>query len=189
MYAPTPHRFTVREYYRMAEVGILREGERVELLEGQVVQMTPIGSRHAGTVSLLASLLGRAYGQDAIISVQNPLRVGDLSEPEPDIAVLRPRDDFYRDSHPTPPDVLLLIEVADTSSGLDRAGKAEIYARAGIAHYWIVDLAAGEVVVHLRAENGRWSSVRTASPDDSLPLPGLLGASVPVRVLLPSARA
>ena len=140
-----PHRFTVDEYHRMAEVGLLGEDDRVELLEGEIIDMSPIGSRHAACVNRLTRLLATGLGDRAIVAVQNPVRVSDLSEPQPDLAVLRARDDFYAEQLPGPADVLLLIEVADTSLAFDRHVKVPLYARAGVPEVWVVDLD-GEVV-------------------------------------------
>lgn len=138
---------TVTEYHRMGEVGILGERDRVELIEGELVAMSPIGSYHHGTVNHLTHSLVHAVGEHAVVSVQGPVRLDDFSEPEPDFALLRPRADFYRDAHPRPDDVLLLIEVADTSLNYDRAVKRALYARHAIPEFWIVNLNAGEVEV------------------------------------------
>jgi Uma2 family endonuclease len=136
---------TVTEYHRMGEVGILGERDRVELIEGELVAMSPIGSYHHGTVNNLNHSLVYAVGDRAVVSVQGPVRLDDFNEPEPDFVLLRPRPDFYRDAHPGPADVLLLIEVADTSLNYDRAVTRALYARHAIPEFWIVNLNAGEV--------------------------------------------
>ena len=138
---------TVTEYHRMGEVGILGDRDRVELIEGELVAMSPIGSYHHGTVISLTQGLVRAVGDRAMVSVQGPVRLDDFSEPEPDFALLKPRPDLYRDAHAQPSDVLLLIEVADTSLNYDRAVKRTLYARHGISELWIIDLNAGEIEV------------------------------------------
>lgn len=140
--APKPqhHRFNVSEFYRMADAGLLAGDARVELIDGEIFDMTPIGSRHAGTVKRLAERLHQTLSGQALVSVQDPIRLGDLSEPEPDIALLRPRPDFYTNSHPEAGDVLLIIEVADSSLEYDRTRKLPLYARHGIAEAWLVDL-------------------------------------------------
>ncbi len=138
---------TVTEYHRMGEVGILGKSDRVELIEGELIAMSPIGSYHQGTVNQLTYSLVQAVGERAIVAVQGPVRLDDFSEPEPDFALLRPRPDFYRDRHPLASDVLLLIEVADTSLNYDRAVKRTLYARHGISELWIIDLNAGEIEV------------------------------------------
>ncbi len=136
-------RFTVHDYHRMGEAGILNEDDRVELIEGEIVEMAAIGSRHFTCVNGLTRLLVRSVGDAAIVSVQNPVRLDEHSEPQPDLTVLRVRD--YRESLPMPEDVLLLIEVSDTSLAYDRGVKLPLYARAGIREVWIVDLP-GEVI-------------------------------------------
>ena len=117
------HNFTVDEYHLMGEAGVLREDDRVELIDGQVVEMTPIGPRHAGCVNHLTRILSRHGADMAMVSIQNPLVLGERSEPEPDVALLQPRADAYRGKHPRPEDVLLVIEVADTSVEHDRSVK------------------------------------------------------------------
>lgn len=134
------HRLTVAQYHRMGEAGILRADARVELINGEIIDMAPTGSRHAGTVKQLARILIQVLGADALIGVQDPIVLDDESEPQPDLAVLRPRADFYKSSHPGPADVLLLIEVADSSLRYDRLIKVPLYARHGIAEVWLVDL-------------------------------------------------
>lgn len=138
-------RFTVEEYHRMARAGIFSEDDRMELIEGEIVMMAPIGSRHASCVGRLTHLLASTVGQQAIVWVQNPIRLGPDSEPQPDVALLRPRPDFYAEAHPGPEDVLLVIEVAETSADSDRSVKIPLYARAGIQSAWIVDLSTGGI--------------------------------------------
>ena len=146
----TPLRlFTVSEYHRMAEVGIFTEDDRVELIEGEVVTMSPIGPRHAACVKKLAALIReRIASHDLIVGVQDPIRLSEHSEPLPDISILRPREDFYAEDHPGPGDVLVLFEVADASVMYDRNTKLPLYARAGIAEVWLVDLVKNVVDVY-----------------------------------------
>ncbi len=127
----------------MGEAGILHEDDRVELIEGEIVEMAAIGTRHFACVNQLNRLLVRSVGDAAIVSVQNPVRLDEHTEPQPDLTVLRVRD--YRESLPMPEDVLLLIEVSDTTLSYDRGVKLPLYARAGIREVWIVDLP-GEVI-------------------------------------------
>ena len=142
-------RFTVDDYHRMGEVGILAEDDRVELLAGEIIEMSPIGPRHAGSVSRLNTLFSSRLSTRVIVSIQNPilLRAED-SEPQPDMVLLRPRADFYTRSHPEAQDVYLIIEVADTSLEKDREVKFPIYARAGILEAWLLDVSAGHIEVH-----------------------------------------
>jgi Uma2 family endonuclease len=142
---PRPHRLTVADYHRMAETGVLAPGTRVELIEGGVVDMAPIGSRHAAAVDLLAERLIGALEGSAIVRVQGPVRLGLSSEPQPDIAVLRSRADRYAASHPGAADVFLVIEVSDATLEFDREVKARLYARHGIPEFWLVDLVHGEL--------------------------------------------
>lgn len=134
------HRLTTSDYHRMGEVGILAEDSRVELIEGELIDMAPIGSQHAGTVKQLSRLLNLAVGQTAIVSTQDPLTLDQHSEPEPDLMLLRPRNDFYKSSHPRPDDVLLIVEIADTSLQYDCHIKIPLCARHGIPEVWLVDL-------------------------------------------------
>ncbi|MEK7702599.1 MAG: Uma2 family endonuclease [Nitrospirota bacterium] len=140
--------FTSDEYHRMGEAGILSEDDRVELIEGEIIQMSPIGKHHASCVNRLNRILNMELGALAIISVQNPIRIGNFSEPQPDIVLLKPRTDFYAEQAPTAEDVLLLIEVADTSIEYDRTVKIPLYAAANISEVWIVNLQEGQVEVY-----------------------------------------
>lgn len=140
------HRFTVEDYYRMGDYGILTADARVELIDGEVIEMPPIGAPHASTVTDLQRLLERAVGDAAIVRVQNPVRLGRHSEPQPDIALVTPPGSKYRTRHPTPADILLLVEVADTSLRLDRDLKLGLYARSGIPEVWLLDLKACGIV-------------------------------------------
>jgi Uma2 family endonuclease len=139
-------RFTVEEYYRMAQAGILREDDRVELIQGEIVEMTPIGPRHADCVDRLTSYVARVLGDRVRIRVQGPIRLGPHSELQPDLALLRPRS--YAQAHPGPGEVLLLVEVADTSLDYDRTVKLPLYARAGIPAVWLVDLSNELIELH-----------------------------------------
>jgi Uma2 family endonuclease len=140
-------RFTVEEYDRMAEAGVFHEDDRVELVHGQVVQMTPIGPGHAGCVGALDRLLTQRVGDAALVWVQNPLLLGRHDEPQPDLLLLQTRPDGYRKAHPTPTDVLLVIEVADTSLRYERETKLRLYAAAGIPEAWLVALPLDRIEV------------------------------------------
>jgi len=141
----------------MAEVGILSEDDRVELIEGEIIKMTPIRSRHAGCVSRLNA---RLLSETAIVSVQNPLRLSNLSEPKPDIILLRPRNDFYSNAHRTPTDVLLIIEVSDTSLEYDRDIKIPLYATASISEVWLVNLIKDMIEIYREPQEGMYREVR-----------------------------
>ena len=154
--------FNVDEYQRMLEAGILSEDDHVELIDGEIIKMSPIGSRHVACVNRLNATLNRKIGEQVIISIQNPVRLDNYSEPEPDIALLKPREDFYAQSLPTPADVLLIIEVADASVNLDRRVKLPLYARAGIPEVWLVNLPEDRVESHSEPVNGAYQSIRMA---------------------------
>lgn len=159
-------RFTVDDYYAMADAGILHEDDRVELIEGEIIEMAAIGSHHAACVDRLTRLLVRQAGEDAVVRVQSPVRLSDLSEPQPDLALLRPRGDFYAARHPLPPDTLLIIEVAHSTLGYDRGVKVPLYARTGIPELWIVNIDDRVVEVYGEPENGRFrkrSEVRSGA--------------------------
>jgi Uma2 family endonuclease len=147
--SPLPSSWTAKaSAFREAEAGILSEDDRVELIEGELVEMTPIGSRHAACVKRLNQLLSQQVGQHALVSVQDPIRLGERSEPEPDLAVLRPRADFYASAHPGAEDALLIVEVAEASLDYDRAVKLPLYARFGIPEVWLVDLVGERIEVY-----------------------------------------
>jgi Uma2 family endonuclease len=160
--------FTVEEYYQMARSGILSEDDRVELLAGEIVQMSPIGSRHAACVDRLTKSIDQQIGDAAILRVQSPIRLNHYSEPQPDLALLKPRGDFYVHAHPGPGDILLVIEVAETSVELDRRVKIPLYAQAGIPEVWIVDLEAGCVEVYENPSHGSYQAVKRYTPKQQL---------------------
>ena len=139
-FTPQTRKFTVAEYYRMAEVGILGPDERVQLIEGEIIVMPPAGPGHADNVNEFNEVLAQYAPGRFRISIQNPVRLNDGSEPEPDVALLRRRPEGYGAAHPTPADVLLIIEVADSSLEYDRQVKAHIYGRAGIPETWVRNL-------------------------------------------------
>jgi Uma2 family endonuclease len=180
----TRRALTVAEYHRMGEVGILTEDDRVELIEGELIAMSPIGSAHSGTVNALTHLLVRVVGDRGVVGVQNPVQLDDLSEPQPDFSILKPREDFYRRATPRPHEVLLIIEVADSSLAYDRGVKKSLYARHGIPEFWIVNLAAGEVEVCKTPEGGLYASVSRVGPDGVLEPQLLPGATIAVAALL-----
>jgi Uma2 family endonuclease len=153
-------RFTVDDYYRMAQAGILGPEDRVELIEGEIVEMSPIGKEHASCVKRIHHLFSERLRKRVLVSVQDPIRLGERSEPEPDIALLRVRDDFYAGGHPGPDDIHLLVEVADTTQDYDRGVKKDLYAKAGIQEAWLVDIPARRIEVYRRPAAGRYDDVR-----------------------------
>ena len=152
-------RFTADEYQQMAKVGILREGDPFELIDGEVVAKVTIGPRHNAAVNRLNRRFVSLAGESAIVQAQGSVRLNLFNEPEPDLALLRPRDDFYAAGHPGPSDILLVVEVAQTSIDYDRAVKAELYARLGVVEYWLVDLNTDVVTRYTDPADGQYRRV------------------------------
>jgi Uma2 family endonuclease len=162
------YRFSVADYHRLGETGILAGDRRVELIDGEIRHMNPIGPLHAGTVSHLLHLLSRQLGERALLSVQNPVQLDDFSEPQPDLMVLRPRDDSYTTAHPQPADVFVIVEVADTTERYDREEKILRYARAGIAEAWLVLPGVKTIEQYTEPRGGSYRSVRIHKAGDAL---------------------
>jgi Uma2 family endonuclease len=152
-------RFTADEYECMGVAGIIDEDERVELLDGEIVEMAAIGSRHMACVNRFTDLFGPFAPNRFILSVQNSLRVSEAFEPQPDVVLLRRRSDFYVDAVPRPEDVFLIIEVADSSLGYDRGAKLRHYAEAGIPEVWVANLRRPSISRHRDPRNGRYHQV------------------------------
>ena len=148
MLAQPKHRFSVREYYRMAETGVLPPDARVELLEGEIIDMSPIGPFHGGMVGRLTRWFNDLSQKRWLVMPQNPLHLDDNSEPQPDLMLLKPAPDDYTRRHPKPENVFLLIEVADSTLESDREVKLPIYGRAGVAEVWIVNLNACAIEIY-----------------------------------------
>ncbi len=164
----TRRSFTVDEYHRMAEAGILGEDDRVELIAGQVVALTPIGPGPGSCVNRLNALFAPLAGGGATLSVQNPLVLTEHEEPQPDSTVLRYRADGYRDRHPRAPDVLLVIEVAEASVESDRQTKVPLYARTGIPEAWLVNLPADAIECYREPGAGGYADIRRAKRGETL---------------------
>jgi Uma2 family endonuclease len=190
--APSRHRLTVADYRRMGETGIIAAKDRVELIEGEIIDMSPIGSLHAALVDMVASLLHQHCGRSAIVRNQNPLALDDVSQPQPDITVLKSRQDFYSTAHPGPADVLLVIEVADTSLSFDLGVKVPLYAAHGIPEVWVIDAASRRTHRFRRPEGGRYAEQDVVEPTETLACGGamagrepLAGVSLTLGTLLP----
>ncbi len=171
------HRFTVEQYQQMGVAGIFDEDDRVELLEGEIVEMSPIGPLHSACVSRLIQLIQQQVGSAVIIRIQDPIRLSNRSEPQPDVAIVQPRSDFYAGGHPEPEDVLLLIEVADSSLSYDRDLKLPLYARAGIGEVWLVCLLPQTVEVFRAPSESGYGERREARRGESvaaLNVPGVV---------------
>lgn len=173
------HRLTLDDYHRLGEAGILGEDDRVELLEGQLVDMSPIGPRHALAVDALTELLVIAASGRAGVRVQNPIALDGGTEPQPDIVLVRRPWRGYPASHPGPEDIILLVEVADTSRDMDLGAKRELYARAGIREFWIVDLITNGVLVCRNPGGDRYAAVTRVEPAGVLAVEGLPGVTIP----------
>ena len=182
---PVPrHRLTRRDYYRLAEAGILGEDDRVERLDGQLVDMSAIGPRHALAVDALTELLVMAAAGRAMVRVQNPIVLNDNSEPQPDFTLVRRPWDGYPHEHPRPTDVYLLIEVADSSLEFDRGAKLELYARAGIREFWVVDLTTNHVLVHRSPNEGSYDSIAVFDVSGVLQVEALPDVTISVAQIL-----
>ena len=152
-------RFTADEYQRMGQVGILSEDDRVELIDGEIVAMTPISARHNACVNCAMRALVSAAGDVAIVQAQGSIQLDLYHEPEPDLVLLRPRTDFYASRLPGGPDILLIVEIADSSIEYDRDVKGRIYAESGIPEYWLADLNTNLVSRYSAPERGAFRSV------------------------------
>lgn len=182
----TRHKLDVDAYYRMAEAGIVGWRDRIELIDGEIIDMMPIGQGHYSTVSMLNRALVMACGEQAIVSVQNPVRFDRFNEPQPDFAVLRPRADFYGTGERVgPSDVLLLIEVADSSLRYDRTIKLPLYAAAGVPEYWIVDLRGRLVDAYRGPSGAAYAEKTTHRAGETLALAAAPGIVVPLEILFP----
>ena len=173
-------RFTVADYHRMAEVGILMEDDRVELIAGEIVEMSPTGQRHVRTVNRLNQILSLQLGAGAFVSVQNPIRLADNSEPQPDLAVLRGGDGGTANVA----DVLLVIEVAESSRDYDRKVKLPLYAAAGIPESWLFDLVAEAIERHTEPREGGYRQIALARRDESLTSTVVPGVTFSVDAIL-----
>lgn len=179
------HRFTVEDYYLMAETGILAPDARVELIDGEILDMMPIGPFHANAVRRLSYLFSRISGGRWLVDAQHPVRLNPGSEPQPDFVLLKPRADFYT-AHPEPADVFLLVEVADSSLVDDRKKKLPLYARAGIAEYWLVNLPDRTVEVYREPDRAAasYKVALLARPGDTLAPAAFPDAGIAVGELL-----
>jgi Uma2 family endonuclease len=157
---PRRHRITVDHFYRMGEAGLFGADERVELVNGEIIDVPPMGSRHAGILDWIARAIGSAVSTRAFVRQQLPLGLNDDSEPLPDLAIVRPRPDNYIGSHPTAVDVQLVVEVSESTLRYDRDVKTELYARCGVPEVWVVDLRASRVHVYQSPRAGKYADVR-----------------------------
>lgn len=175
---PKPHPITVSAYHRMGETGILDPTQRTELIDARIIDMAPIGSEHADTVNRITRTLIKMLPEAIIVSIQNPVYLDETNEPEPDIALLRPREQPYREAHPGPADVLLIIEVADTSLRYDRDVKLPLYARHRIPEVWLVDVATNRLHVYREPIEAHYRLHVQPQRDETLTLGALESLSI-----------
>jgi Uma2 family endonuclease len=168
-----PFRFTREDYEAMIAAGILDENDRVELISGEILNKMPIGPSHASTVNRLNRIFSNRAGERAVVSIQNPIALDDFSEPEPDLALLAPRADLYGESHPTPADVFLIVEVADSSLRFDRERKIPLYAAAQIPEVWLVDLVEKILTRYRKPIRGSYTEITQHGSRDTVPIPNL----------------
>jgi Uma2 family endonuclease len=177
-------RFTLDDLQRMVEAGILNEDERVELIGGEVVEMMAIGHRHAACVNRLTRLFVLGLGERAVVGVQNPVRLEAIDGPQPDLTIALPRGDFYASGHPTPEEILLLIEVSDSSLPYDRVTKVPLYARHGVRELWLVDLNAEVVEVYRHPSGAGYEVVQRLRRGDSVAPEALADFALTVEAIL-----
>ncbi len=168
---PSKRLITVDEYYRMAKAGILTEKDRVEFIHGEIIKISPIGSKHAAMVNKISNVLKGLIGDNAIVSVQNSIRIDSLNEPEPDISILKFRDDYYAEKHPSPNDIYLVIEVSDTALNYDREIKLPLYASAGVPEFWLFDLDKNEIEIYRAPAINVYKKIEIFSFGDKISLP------------------
>lgn len=181
---PPPRPITVDEYYDMDRTGLLEPDARVELIEGEVIHMPPIGSRHGSIGQFLDRLLDRALADRALVRNQLPVRLDNLSEPVPDLAVVKPRADRYARSHPTATDVFLIVEVSRSTLRYDTNVKVPLYARHGIPEVWIVDLKNNQFRTYRSPSDGCYRDITSVAKPGKTPVPGVLHVTVDLSELL-----
>lgn len=178
-------RFTVDDYHRMAGAGIFAEDDRIELIDGEIVRMSPIGDRHAAAVNRGTRVFSRAVGDRALVSVQNPVNLDPYDEPQPDVALLRPRADDYARGKPGPADIFLVVEVADTSLQYDRQVKLQRYAAAGVCETWLLDLPGDALEAHREPRPTGYALIRRYQRGERVAPEALPDVAVAVDDLLP----
>ncbi|MEH2299918.1 MAG: Uma2 family endonuclease [Nostoc sp.] len=173
-------KFTVEQYHKMVESGILKEDDRVELIRGEIIEMSPIGTKHAACVNRLVNLLVQLLGKRVILAAQNPVVLNNNSEPQPDVALLKSRDDFYATAHPQPQDIFLLIEVADSTVVYEREEKIPLYAKANIIEVWLVDINEQIVEVYQQPTAVRYQLMQKFTSGQTLSIQTFPDVSISV---------
>ncbi|MEA5525006.1 Uma2 family endonuclease [Nodularia spumigena] len=185
-----PKRFTIDEYHRLIELGLLTEGERIELIRGELMQMTAKGRVHTVCSSILCRQLDRLLGDRAVIRGQDPITLPNQSEPEPDIVIARGKDEDYLVHHPYPEDIVLVIEISDSTLIYDQTKKLSLYAEVGIVNYWIVNLPARQLERYNQPyqnaqKNFRYLSQQISLSHQSVPIPGFEDVLLDLRRIFP----
>jgi Uma2 family endonuclease len=183
-FVPAKTRISVDRFQKMVAAGVLTERDRIELIDGEMINTAPIGPKHAAITSRLTKFLVLAVGDTAIVSPGGPVNLGDFSEPQPDLLLLRPRDDYYAEKIPEASDVLLLIEISDSTLAFDQNTKRALYARHGVAEYWIIDVEGKRIEVHSQPTlNGSYAQARGFRTTETVSPPGLPDAKLSVHSL------
>ena len=180
---PQRHRITVHDYHRMGEIGVFAPDARVELIEGEIIDMAPIGNDHQSIVDQLARVLFRTVGDRAIVRVQGSIRLSQWSEPGPDLVLLEPRQDFYRGEFALGTDTLLVVEVSDSTLRYDRDRKVPLYARHGVPEAWVVDVNANALLVYGALRDGKYERHVVLERPASVPIARLPGVTLDLAAL------
>ena len=183
-FAELKHRISVEAYHRMGEIGVLPPEARVELIEGEIIDKAPTGTHHVSIVNRLTRMFVLAAGERAIVRVQGPVRMGEHSEPEPDLTLLRPRADYYRDAAPGAADVLLIVEVSDSTQRYDRRVKVPLYARHGVPEVWVIDLENRLVHFHRDPSGDTYADISASERPSVTPVSALPGVAIDLSGLL-----
>jgi Uma2 family endonuclease len=178
-----PFRFSSEDYFRLGEIGVLEEDDRVELIDGEIIEMSPEGSRHGACIRRLIRYLVPRVGK-AVVGAQDSLSLPGSYWPRPDVVVLRPNEDDYEEVHPTHQDALVIVEIADSSLRYDRRVKSQRYAQAGIPEFWLVDLKRNQIFIHTDPTTGEYLNVQTRASGDVWTSAALGGLTMPVDVIL-----
>ncbi|WP_427162829.1 Uma2 family endonuclease [Aliinostoc sp. HNIBRCY26] len=173
-------KFTVDQYHKMIESGILTADDRVQLIRGEIIEMSPIGTKHASCVKRLNKIFANKLGDRVLIAIQDPVELDDSSEPQPDVALIKPRDDFYENAHPQPQDIFLLVEVADSTIQFDREVKIPLYAIANISVVWLIDINEQTIEVYQQPTVTGYQQIQKFTRGETLVIPGFPDVKITV---------
>ncbi|AFY72103.1 protein of unknown function DUF820 (plasmid) [Thalassoporum mexicanum PCC 7367] len=177
--------FSVDDYYRIYRSGVITDADRVELIAGEIVYMSPTGAKHSACVNRLSYLLIDAFGRDVMTIIQNPVNLDQFSQPQPDLVLAKWKDDYYASGHPTPADIYLLIEVSDSSVGIDKNYKMPLYAQAGIPETWLVNLPAQSIEVYRQSTANRYAEPQIYKSGQTISLQSFPAMQIPVAQIFP----